>query len=183
MFRGEAPSAAEHRRQARRLRDHGQQPAVASSGRRCGGIVLGHDRHGSELLSSARSRRTVMHTHCSHGVQLACSSHVRRMDWQRCCRRVRSRIRCWSLRMVSIHRPVPCEPTRSRLAAARGSVLPTSPRPRLRPMGLWPPYRACWRPEKAPAAGFWIILDLSSTGADIGADNSAHVVRGSMFYT
>ena len=49
--------------------------------------------------------------------------------------------------------------------------------------GLWPRYRACWRPEKAPAAGLWIILDLSSTGADIGADISAHVVRGSMFDT
>ena len=50
-------------------------------------------------------------------------------------------------------------------------------------MGLWPPCRACWRPEKAPATGLWIILDLSSTGADIGADTSAQTMPVSMFYT
>ena len=169
MFRSDAPSAAERRRRARRRQGHGQQPAVAPRWRCCGGNVPGHDRYGSWLLSSARSRPSAMHTHCSHGVQLACSSHVRRMDWQRCRHRVRSRIRCWAPRLVGIHRPAPCEPTRSRSASARGSVLPTSPRPRLRPMGLWPPCRACWRPEKAPATGLWIILDLSSIGADIGA--------------
>ena len=37
--------------------------------------------------------------------------------------------------------------------------------------------------KRGPAAELWIILDLTSTGADIGADKSAHVVRGSMFYT
>ena len=35
----------------------------------------------------------------------------------------------------------------------------------------------------APATGLWIILDLSSTGADIGADTSAQAMPVSMLYT
>jgi hypothetical protein len=86
-------------------------------------------------------------------------------------------LRAWSI-SIGRHRASRRE-TDQRPREAR--FLPTSPRPRLRPMGLWPPCSACWRPEKAPATRLWIMLDISCTGADVGADTSASAMSVSIF--